>query len=292
MTTLDIVTVTYKAAELALECVRSVGRAREGCPELGVQMFVLDNDSGDDTIQRVSSAAPWVNVVPRSSNDGFAVATNEGIKMGSGQFVLVLNPDTEVTGPVLRHLMQRMNDDCTIGVIGPRLVDSAGRFDHAAKRNSPGPVAAFLHLAGRALHRDLGSDYLAPQVGETESGEVDAVNGAFMLMRRSDLDRVGLLDESYWMYGEDLEWCRRFRNLGLRVVYDGSVTAIHHKGGSSGAVRAPRTNWHFHTSMWRYYRTEPRREPLVKRMLVATGISAHWVFTSIKWLSKWPRRAT
>ncbi|MBC2931653.1 glycosyltransferase family 2 protein [Nocardioides sp. zg-1228] len=284
MTTVDVVTVTYRATDLALECVRSVGRVREQCPELVVRMFVLDNNSGDDTIERVSSSAPWISAVSRTSNDGFAVATNQGIRMGSGEFVLVLNPDTEVTAPMLRHLVQRMKSDPTIGVVGPRLVDALGRFDHAAKRNSPGPAAAFRHLAGKILNRDLGSDYLAPQVGETESGDVDAVNGAFMLMRRSDLARVGLLDESYWMYGEDLEWCRRFKACGLRVVYDGSVTAIHHKGGSSGAVRSPRTNWHFHASMWRYYNTESQAEPTLRRVLVASGIGAHWVLTSIKWL--------
>ncbi len=174
----------------------------------------------------------------------------------------MLNPDTEVGLDVVDHLIAELMGDDSIGVIGPRLELEDGTFDHAAKRNSPDALSAFRYLLGKRLNIDLKSSYTAPAVPEYGRGDVDAVNGAFMLMRRSVLLDVGLLDETYWMYGEDLEWCRRFRSRGYRVVYDGRVTAMHAKGGSSGKIRAPRTNWHFHWSMWRYFISDESRLPL------------------------------
>ena len=141
-----------------------------------------------------------------------------------------------------------------MGICGCRLVRDDGSFDHAARRSFPTIVGALGHFVGigrlARSPRPL-AQYRAPDV---VAGPVDAVNGAFMLMRRSALDDVGLFDEGYWMYMEDLDLCYRFRQAGWLTWYEPSVTVAHAKAGSSGPVRSPRLNYAFHYGMYRFYR--------------------------------------
>jgi GT2 family glycosyltransferase len=144
-----------------------------------------------------------------------------------------------------------------VGMAGCRLLRPDGSFDHAAKRSFPTPASALGHFTGIG-RRDGSSgwlsDYRATALDERSAGEVDAINGAFMLVRREAVEDVGPLDEAYWLYMEDLDWCYRFQQRGWRVWYEGSVHFIHLKGASSGAHRAPRQNWAFHRGMGRFYR--------------------------------------
>jgi GT2 family glycosyltransferase len=140
-----------------------------------------------------------------------------------------------------------------------RLARPDGTFDHAAKRSFPTPLGALAHFLGvgrsSRAPRWL-AQYRAPELGEYEAGEVDAVNGAFMLVRQEALRDVGLLDEGYWLYMDDLDWCFRFRQAGWKVWYDGAVTVMHVKGGTTvrGRHRGLRHNVAFHRSMGRFYR--------------------------------------
>lgn len=280
MTSVDVIVVTYRSAELATRCIQSI---LDCGSHLDLRVTVLDNDSGDGTPQLLAERFPGVAVIARSQNSGFAVACNEGMRNTSGEYVLLLNPDTEMRAGVIEHLVDVLVERPDVGVIGPRLIQADGTFDHASKRRSPGPVAALSYMISKQLGRGSRSAYLAPDVPEDALGEVDAINGAFMLVRRTVVERVGMLDERYWMYGEDLDWCRRFRQAGYKVVYDGRVTAVHLKGGSSGKHRGPRVNWHFHKSMWLYFRGDPQRSPLLYP-LVVLGIGAHWLVSSARWL--------
>ena len=141
-----------------------------------------------------------------------------------------------------------------VGICGCRLELEDGTFDHAAKRSFPTPVSALGHFVGIGRRRATGrlAAYRAPAV---EAGPVDAVNGAFMLMRRNALEEVGLFDEGYWMYMEDLDLCYRFAQAGWLTWYEPSATVIHIKAGTSGKNRKPRLNYAFHYGMFRFYRT-------------------------------------
>ncbi|WP_310962232.1 glycosyltransferase family 2 protein [Nocardioides terrisoli] len=277
----DILIVTYRAAEAAERCLKSVLNATLQS-DLSYRVTVLDNASGDGTAERLNSAFPTVEVVARRTNGGFGLACNEGVNRTSGDYILMLNPDTEITPGVIEHMVEVLRIHSEVGIAGPRLVRLDGSIDHAAKRNSPGPRAALRYMVGKQLGADWTSDYLAPDVDEYAFGYVDAINGAFMIMRRKDLTSVGLFDERYWMYGEDLDLCRRFRRNGLKVAYDGRVTAVHLKGASSGQHRSMRVNWHFHRSMWIYFRDESPAPGRFVSALVAAGILAHWAFTSLR----------
>lgn len=278
---LDIIIVTYRASQAAIDCLSELRSWVTTMDAPSVKVTVLDNDSQDGTPERLREMFPEFAVVARGANDGFGVACNDGIRATVGEFVLLLNPDTVVSGAVVKHLVDRLEADPTIGLISPRLCRQDGSFDHASKRNSPSAAEGFKYLSNKHLKTSWRTDYLAPQVGEFESGAVDAINGAFMLTRREYIDRVGLLDEKYWMYGEDLDWCRRFRRKGFSVVYDGTVSAIHLKGASSGSHRSPKVNYEFHRAMWLYFRDEKPSPNLLMSAVVWLGIVSSFVATSV-----------
>jgi len=246
----DVVMVTYGRGDLVCS---SLNALLSSSPANAVRVTVVDNNSPDGTPDTVASEFPAVRLIRRSDNPGFAVSNNQALALTTAPYVLLLNPDTEARWSTIEYLIEQLENDRTIGMIGCRLLLEDGSFDHAAKRRVPSPVHAMQYFVSRILGRKSGQ-YLAVDVPETGTGDVDALNGAFMLVRRAALDDVGGLDETYWMYGEDLDWCVRFRKAGWRVVYDGRVTALHVKGGTSGKRRSAKLNYHFHRSMAIFYR--------------------------------------
>jgi GT2 family glycosyltransferase len=197
---------------------------------------------------------PDVAVVASETNLGFARGTNLGIRAGTSEYVLALNPDTRLAEGTLERMLEVLDERPEVGIAGCRLVQEDGTDDHAAKRSFPTPLSALGHFTGlarvSAAPRALRS-YTAPDV---ERGKVDAVNGAFMLMRRRALEQVGLFDEGYWMYMEDLDLCYRFAQAGWVTWYEPGVHAVHVKGGTSGRSRSFRLNRAFHYGMFRFYR--------------------------------------
>ncbi len=220
-------------------------------------VHLVDNASTDGTPEMVHKEFSWVKLDALDWNAGFCVANNRVLRHVDAPYVLVLNPDTEVYDGALDHMVELMERCPDIGMSSCRLAQLDGSLDHAAKRSFPTPMGALAHFLGfgkRSTGR-LGQ-YRVPELGEYESGEVDAVNGAFMLVRKSAMDEVGLLDEGYWLYMEDLDWCYRFKQHGWKVWYDGSVTVMHVKGGTTKrhSHRGLKHNVAFHRSMGRFYR--------------------------------------
>lgn len=256
-TLLDVVIVSYRCRELLRACLESL---RRNAASGSTAIYVVDNASGDGTVAMVRADFPEVTVLELDRNRGFATANNVAIRRGSGRYVLALNPDTQVTEGALDRLLHLMDERVEIGMCGCRLVRPDGSFDHAAKRSFPTIAGALGHFlrVGRSEHapRRL-AQYRAPDV---EAGPVDAVNGAFMLMRRTALEQVGLFDEGFWMYMEDLDLCYRFREAGWTTWYEPSVTVVHTKAGASGPIRGARLNYAFHYGMLRFYRKHYARE--------------------------------
>jgi GT2 family glycosyltransferase len=247
---LDVVVVAYRCRDLLRTCLGSVF---DHSPRRAMRVFVVDNASGDGTPAMVRETFPAVELVVNSRNRGFSAANNVAIRAGDGDYVLALNPDTELTAGALERLCALMDARPEVGICGPALVQADGRPDHAARRSFPTPLSALGHFSGIGRRRQSGAlaDYRAPEV---ESGPVDAVNGAFMLIRRSALQQVGLFDEGYWMYMEDLDLCYRFAQAGWTTWYEPSVSVGHLKAGTSGKHRSLRLNHAFHRGMARFYR--------------------------------------
>lgn len=250
---LEIVIVSHGAAGLLRRCLESLRRHPASCP---AQITVVDSGSIDGTPDLVEREFPEVRLL-RRGNIGFSAANNVVLRETDADFILLLNPDTEVGEGAIDSSLRRMETDPSIGVVGCRLVTPSGKLDHACKRSFPTPLAAVAHFTGigRISTADARlSQYRATGLGEHEAGEVDAINGAYMLVRREALRAVGPLDEGYWLYMEDLDWCRRFWGAGWKVFYDPSGTVVHVKGGSSGARRGLRQEVAFHRGMGRFYR--------------------------------------
>jgi N-acetylglucosaminyl-diphospho-decaprenol L-rhamnosyltransferase len=247
---LDVVIVAYRCRDLLRICLGSVF---EHSPRRAMRVFVVDNASGDGTPAMVRETFPAVELLVNSSNRGFSAANNVAIRAGDGDYVLALNPDTELTAGALERLCALMDARPEVGICGPALVQADGSPDHAARRSFPTPLSALGHFSGIGRRRRSGAlaAYRAPEV---DSGPVDAVNGAFMLIRRLALDQVGLFDEGYWMYMEDLDLCYRFAEAGWTTWYEPSVRVGHLKAGTSGKHRSLRLNHAFHRGMARFYR--------------------------------------
>lgn len=273
---LDIVIVSYRGGALLRRCLSSL---REHAAGPSTTVTVVDNASGDGTAEMVATEFPEVRLLRQKRNLGFARAQNIGIRAGTGAAVLVLNPDTEIEAGTLLPLLEVLADDPAVGCVGPALVREDGSFDHAARRSFPTPLSSLGHFSG--IGRRVGSGPLAAyRAPEVERGPVDAVNGAFMLLRRGALERVGLFDEGYWMYMEDLDLCRRLADAGWITFYEPRSRAIHTKAGTTGGRRGPRLNIAFHRGMGRYYRRhQAPGNGALTNLAVYAGIAAKLVIS-------------
>lgn len=269
---LSVVVVSYNGCALLRSCLQSL--LQDG-DRLSREVTVVDNASTDGAVETVRREYPWVRLIESGGNFGFAHAANIGIRASAGEFILLLNPDTVVPPGALRKCVDELARRPDVGVLGCKLVRPDGTLDHACKRSFPTPVSALAHMTklSRVSAGSRFGTYTAPHVGEDDVALVDAVNGAFMLIRAAAIDQVGLLDESYWMYGEDLDWCFRFWAAGWPVLYWPKATVMHVKGGISGRHRSWRTNVAFHRAMWMFFRRhQASNYPSMVRSAVWTAI--------------------
>jgi GT2 family glycosyltransferase len=247
---MDVVVVSFRCEPMLRECLESLRRYPAGAE---MAIHVVDNASKDGTAEMVAREFPEVHLTASDENLGFGAANNLVIRESSADFILCLNPDTRATDGALDRLIDVMDERVKLGICGPRLELEDGSFDHAAKRSFPTPLSALGHFTGIGRRRGSGvlAAYRAPEV---DAGPVDAINGACMLFRRSALEEVGLFDEGYWMYMEDLDLCYRFDEARWVTWYEPSSTVVHVKAGTTGPVRAPRLTYAFHYGMYRFYR--------------------------------------
>jgi GT2 family glycosyltransferase len=258
MPDLGIVIVNYNVCALLRDCLASVYDSQGG---LSFEVCVVDNDSHDGSADMVAEEYPQAQLI-RTGNWGYAVGNNLGLRAlgfddkersGASQprFALLLNPDTILPPSALADMLAFMEAHPQAGVVGPRLVREDGNLDRACRRSFPTPTVAFYRLSGLSRlfpsSRRFGQynlTYLPPDV----TTEVDSVVGAFMLMRRETLVEVGLLDEQYFMYAEDLDFCYRAKQRGWQVWYNAQVTVLHYKGQSS-RQRSTFANIQFYQTM-------------------------------------------
>jgi N-acetylglucosaminyl-diphospho-decaprenol L-rhamnosyltransferase len=258
MVDVGIVIVNYNVCDLLRDCLRSV-LASQG--DFAFEVCVVDNGSADGSADMVAAEFPQVCLV-RAQNGGYAAGNNLGLQaLGFGlgekakpshpRHALLLNPDTVLPPLALAQMLAFVADRHQAGVAGPRLVRSDGSLDWACRRSFPTPEVAFYRLSGlsRLFPRSprfgrYNMTYLSPDV----TTEVDSVVGAFMLIRGEVIDQVGLLDERYFMYAEDLDFCYRAKQQGWQVWYNAGVTVLHYKGQSSRQQSAL-ANVHFYRTM-------------------------------------------
>jgi GT2 family glycosyltransferase len=278
----SVLIVSYECKHALLECLASLEGERETLP---IEVIVIDNDSHDDTARAVSSGFPWVRLVVNRENAGFARAANQGMTFAEGEYLLFLNPDALMRPGTISATIQELERHPDVGMLGCKLVRADGTFDHACKRGFPTIASALYYFMGlsRAWPKSRRfAWYTAGHLDVDEAGHVDAVNGAFMLVRRKAADEVGPMDERYWLYAEDLDWCRRFWQRGWKILYWPKVEVIHLKGASAGDHRSLKINYAFHRSIWLFYAKHhaPERSGLMSAV-VWLGVWSKFVTSAV-----------
>lgn len=240
---LSIVIVNYNVRHFLEQALGSVRRALHG---IEAEVWVVDNNSVDDSVRMVQEKFPEVHLIVNRDNPGFAIANNQAIKRSTGEYVLLLNPDTLVEEDTFSKCLAFMDSHPNAGALGCKLIDGTGKFLPESKRGFPSPWVAFCKTFGLSTifpkSRFFNRYYLG-YLDDNETNEVDVLAGCFMFMRRSALDRAGLLDEAFFMYGEDIDLSYRIIQAGYKNYYFPETKIIHYKGESTkkGSLNYVRT---------------------------------------------------
>ena len=230
---LSIVIVNYNVASYLEQCLKSVEKALDG---IMCELFVVDNNSVDGSCHMVKRLFPQVKLIENKTNQGFAKANNQAIRLAQGEYILLLNPDTVIEKESLSHIIDYMNAHPDTGGLGVKMIDGNGSYLPESKRGFPYPKDAFFKLSGLAKLFPKSKTFNNYHLGYLDRDtihEVDVLSGAFMMLRKTVLDSIGLLDESYFMYGEDIDLSYRIKNAGYKNIYFPKTTIIHYKGQST-----------------------------------------------------------
>ncbi|MBK7335205.1 MAG: glycosyltransferase [Saprospirales bacterium] len=240
---LSVVIVNYNVKHFLEQALLSVRRASSRLP---VEVFVVDNNSVDDSVAMVRNKFPEVKLIANRHNAGFSAANNQAIRLAQGEYVLLLNPDTVVEEDTFEKCLRFMDEHPEAGSLGVKMIDGAGVFLPESKRGFPAPLVAFFKAFGfsRLFPRSrVFNHYHLGYLDRDQTHEVEVLSGAFMWLRKSVLDQVGLLDETFFMYGEDIDLSYRIVQGGYKNYYFAETTIIHYKGESTkkGSLNYVRT---------------------------------------------------
>lgn len=230
---LSIIIVNYNVEHFIEQCLLSVQKAIEG---IDAEVIVVDNASVDGSVAMMRSKFDWIHLIANTDNRGFSKANNQGIEMSKGQYILLLNPDTVVEEDTFKTCITFMDEHPDAGGLGIRMLDGKGNFLPESKRGLPTPAVAFYKIFGLSRlfpkSKRFGRYHLG-YLDEFETHEVEILSGAYMFMRKQALDKVGLLDEEYFMYGEDIDLSYRLIKGGYKNYYHPGARIIHYKGEST-----------------------------------------------------------
>jgi O-antigen biosynthesis protein len=230
---LSVIIVNYNVQAMLEQTLLSVYKA---IGDLKVEVIVVDNHSADDSCGMVKDKFREVLLIENKDNVGFSKANNQGILIAKGKNILLLNPDTVLSEDSLYKTNNYLNNHKDVGALGVRMIDGRGVFLPESKRGLPTPTVAFYKMSGLAKifpnSKRFGAYHLS-FLSEFETNEVDVLSGAFMMIKKSVLDEVGLLDEDFFMYGEDIDLSYRIQKAGYKNIYFADTTIIHYKGEST-----------------------------------------------------------
>lgn len=281
MQKLTISIVNYNAGEYLLKCLASIEKVKD---EAEIEVFIADNASTDGSIEKAKKEFPKVNFVDTGANLGFGKAHNIVLKKLETEYVLILNPDTEIEKGVLKKTLDYMEENKDVGILTCKVMLPDGQVDLTAHRGLPTPWASFLYFV---LKDD--SLYHLSKKNMNKPHEVDAISGSFMLTRKSVLGTVGLFDEDYFMYAEDIDISYRIKQAGYKVIYFPLAKILHNKGISTGLKKhsqsestatletKKRSLDAFYETMKIFYKKHlEKKYPFFINWLVYLGINIKW----------------
>ena len=231
--TLSIVIVNYNVKDLLYNCLKSIYNNSEN---IDLEIFVVDNDSKDYSMEMVEEHFPNVITIKNTNNVGFSTANNQAIKLCKNEFILLLNPDTIIKPNTLFESMRFMKNNQNCGALSVMMKNGIGDFLPESKRGFPSPMVSFFRLF--KFHKlfpksAFFNQYYLGHLDKYSRHEIDVLCGAFFLSRKKVFDTVGLLDETFFMYGEDIDLSFRIKKRGYSVFYLGDLEIIHFKGEST-----------------------------------------------------------
>lgn len=255
---LSIITVSWNVRDLLRDCIRSVDAGRG---QLHLEMIVVDSASSDGSVDMIKQEFPWVELIASEENLGFPGGNNVGIARAKGRNILLLNPDTVILDDALQVMVHYIDQHVDIGALGAKILNPDLSIQ-SSRRRFPTMLTAIFEstwlesVAPSAILRD----YYTRDLPDDESADVDWVTGACLMVPRLVIDQVGPLDEEYFMYSEELDWCRRIKDAGWRVLYLPQAQIIHHVGKSSEQAVTDR-HINFQRAKLRYFRKYHGRWP-------------------------------
>lgn len=256
---LSVVILSYNTKELTRLCLKSL--AGSNLSSYRMEVIVCDNGSTDGSVTMIKDEFPDVVCIDNKKNLGFAAGNNPGLKRAKGRYVLLLNSDTEVSKHALSEMIVFMDTHSDAGASTCKLTLADGTMDPACHRGFPTPWVSFTYLT--KLEKLFPKTRLFGQYHQgykdvSTVHEVDCISGAFFMVRRTAIDAVGLLDEEYFMYAEDIDWAYRIQKAGWKILYNPKVTVLHKKKQSGRANisknRRVQTEIYFHTYNWLFYK--------------------------------------
>jgi GT2 family glycosyltransferase len=230
---LSVIIVNYNVKHFLEQALYSIEKA---CTNLTAEIFVVDNNSVDGSCEMVKQLFPKVQLIANKVNTGFSKANNQAIHLAKGKYVLLINPDTLVEEDCFEKVIQFMDSHAEAGAVGVKMIDGAGKFLPESKRGLPTPEVAFYKIFGLSALFPKSTRFGKYHLGflsHKETHSVDVLAGAFMMIRKNVLDEIGLLDEDYFMYGEDIDLSYRITKAGYKNYYFPDTTIIHYKGEST-----------------------------------------------------------
>jgi GT2 family glycosyltransferase len=257
MVDLLIVILSWNVRDLLRQCLESVASGRPlsaNHPPLTTEIVVVDNASSDGSVEMVRAEFPAVRLIANQTNRGYTGGNNDGIAAATGRYVMILNPDTRVLNDALAAMVAYADAHPDVGIVGPQLLNPDGSVQSSRRRFPTLMTGLFESTWLQPLApRDVLRRYYVLDQPDDTIQEVDWLFGACFLVRRQVIQQVDVLDEGFFMYSEEMDWCRRIRQAGWKVVYLPEAQVIHYGGKSSDQVAAQR-HIYFQTSKVRYFR--------------------------------------
>lgn len=226
---LSVIIVNYNVTQLLRSCLQSL---QKYILEIEYEVIVIDNASTDASWQELIIEFPNIHFIASKENGGFSKANNQAIRTAKGEYILLLNPDTELEGFYMKELLDFADAKPSFGCLGVRMHDAKGNFLPESKRSVPDMFNSFEKLF-TSFKTNNSKSYYRNDIEENEVAEVDVITGAFLLAKKVVYEKIGGLDEAYFMYGEDIDLCYTFLRNGYKNFYYGKVSILHHKGEST-----------------------------------------------------------
>lgn len=288
---LSVIIVNFNGGVLVRESLEYLWRQLEP----GYEVFLVDNDSADGSDDDLETSFAGLQMIRNRSNLGYARANNQALALARGTYILLLNPDVRLGPEALVTALDYLDGNTDVSILGPKVLLPNGRLDPPARRSFKTPTTYLYKALGLTSllprHTRFGRYYLS-YLDEDLVADVDSVVGAFLMIRRSVVERIGPLDERFFMYCEDEDWCWRVKQAGGRVVYHPGVVVRHVKGAST-SKRPLRMAYHWHRSLWLFHRKNLESRYVAPiNWLVYAGIGLGLTGAMTACLARWLVRAT